>query len=472
MSAPDESTLEQLRAEAERGDPEGAFELGHALEDLNRLAEAESAYRRAADLGHADARRRLARVLALQGRLDEAEPLYREALDEGDVKAAAGLGTLLTQRGRPEDRGEAEALHQRAIAGGIEDALLNYATLLAHWPGREEEAERMYERALAAGITNSYHNLGMMLREQGRVEEAEQAFHRGIEAGDSWAWYGLGLLLGDDEDRLDEAENALRTALAEGYDPGSAHSEIADLYLKMDRPEDAEREYLAAIEAGETGAHLDLGILYQDLDRYEEAEKQYLAAIAAGIPAAHTSYGNLLDDALDRPAEAEEQYRLAIEAGSDEANATYNLAVCIGQQGREAEAAELYRRSSDLGFAPARWFVHWDQQADEPEYTGKDVWIGVADLAPLPGSDPFDGGVGAFGPVVGLADDEEEFRRLVVESFAELPVKVDEIEDVEPFVWRVINFDVDDELFKLALQVSPTMPVLHGEYLVYMSEDE
>lgn len=469
---PDERWLDRLRSRADGGDAEAAVDLGDALEDIGRVAEAEDAYRQALALGRGEARGRLARILAMQGRYGEAEPLFREVLAHGDIDAARGLGALLTHRGRPEDREEAEALHQQALAAGDDGVLLNYATLLAYWPGREEEAEQMFQRALEAGITDAYNNLGMMLRDQGREEEAEEAFRGGIEAGDSWAWYGLGLLLSDDEDRLDEAVQAFTTALDEGYDPGSVHRELGDLYDRLGRPEEAEREYLAAIEAGEEEAHLDLGILYQYLGRYGEAEDQYRTAIDAGIASAHTSYGNLLDDALHRPAEAEEQYQLAIAAGADEGNATYNLALCIERQGRSEEAVALYRKSADLGFTPAHWVLHWRPRQNEPGYKDRYVWIGHVGLKPLPGTDPFDGGVGAFTSVLGLARDRDEFHRLIPEAFGDMPVTIEEIEDVGPFERRTIGFSPDHELFQLALKISPESPVLHWEFFVYMSEDE
>jgi tetratricopeptide (TPR) repeat protein len=81
------------------------------LERHGRGDEAQAAYRRADDLGHAEAARHLGRLLADRGEIAGAEAAYRRADYRGDAEAAYRLGALFEQRG---DFDEAEAAYRRA----------------------------------------------------------------------------------------------------------------------------------------------------------------------------------------------------------------------------------------------------------------------------------------------------------------------------------------------------------------------
>lgn len=380
-----EESLENLRVLAEAGDSGAAIALGDRYADRGEWTEAEEQYRHVLELGHLEARYPLGRVLHNQRRLEEAEAAYREAIADEDMRAAIALGNLLGERGQHSDFEEAETYYRQALSAGGDGMLLNYANLLAQWPGREDEAEHMYLECLDEGKTDAHNNLGMMLRDLGRAEEAEAQFRQEIAAGD--AWYGLGMRLRD-EQRFEEAEEAFKAAIADGRT--EARLDLADLYLKMDREEDAEREYQDAIVAGDSKCHLHLGILQQTLGRLDEAEQRYRAAISAGIGEAHISLGNLLDE-LGRPADAEEQYRIAIATGDDIPITTYNLAVCLQNQQREQEALEGYRTAAYLGFKSARWRLADLARRADPAQEGLEVWIGMVDLHPGAGNDIFEG---------------------------------------------------------------------------------
>jgi Tfp pilus assembly protein PilF len=76
--------------------------------------------------------------------------------------------------------------------------------------------------------------------------------------------------------------------------------------------------YRQAIAAGLIDGHNNLGTLLEDLGRTEEAEAQFLSAIDAGDQLALRNYGLFLWD-LDRLVEAEQFLERAVQGGNDRA---------------------------------------------------------------------------------------------------------------------------------------------------------
>lgn len=134
--------LEQLRAQAERGDAEAQRKLGlaHATGQGVKQSYAEAArwYRLAAEQGNARAQAALGELYeAGQGvPRDEAEAArwYRRAAEQGDAFAQYSLAVLyLLGKGVPQDRAEAVQWYQRAAAQG--HALAQYNLGLRHRDG-------------------------------------------------------------------------------------------------------------------------------------------------------------------------------------------------------------------------------------------------------------------------------------------------------------------------------------------------
>jgi hypothetical protein len=101
----------------------------------------------------------------------------------------------------------------------------------------------------------------------------------------------------------------------------------------------------------------------------------------------------------------------------------------------------------------------------------RQAWIGLVDLRPEPGNDPFDGAPGAYANVLALARSNAHYRQLVTETFTEIGLMVWELENVEPLVERrrkaETDGDVADDLLALARQLSPSSPVLYDTFYVY-----
>jgi peptidoglycan hydrolase-like protein with peptidoglycan-binding domain len=92
-----------FRRADQRGDPNGAFNLGVALEQRGDLAGAVAAYRRADQRGHGAAACNLGVLLEEQGELADAERAFRRADQRGDPNGAFNLGVLLEQSGNLAD---------------------------------------------------------------------------------------------------------------------------------------------------------------------------------------------------------------------------------------------------------------------------------------------------------------------------------------------------------------------------------
>ena len=164
----------------ERGDAEGAFKLGVLLEERKAMDEAADAYRRAIERGHDGAASNLGFVLEEQGEVAEAEAAYRWADDRGDATAAFNLGVLLEERNAMDEAADA---YRRAIGRGDDRAASNLGFVLEE-QGEVAEAEAAYRWADDRGDATAAFNLGVMLEERGSLTDAHEAYRRAEQRGD------------------------------------------------------------------------------------------------------------------------------------------------------------------------------------------------------------------------------------------------------------------------------------------------
>ena len=164
--------------------PWNHYELGNALWEQGRLAEAERQYRAglAADPGHAPTRNNLGAVLEAQGRLAAAEAEFREAvrLDAGFADAHYNLGSTLLGQGRAAD---AVAPYRQAIALEPDHAQahanLGYALREL---GALVESVAHYREALRLqpDSPEAHNGLGSALAVNGELDEAIEHFRRAL----------------------------------------------------------------------------------------------------------------------------------------------------------------------------------------------------------------------------------------------------------------------------------------------------
>jgi tetratricopeptide (TPR) repeat protein len=159
--------------------------LGIALEQEGRAADAEARYRDAIRLSprNADALSNLGALVAARGGHREALDLLRRAIevDPEHAQAHTNLGLTLAALGRAE---EALAAFRRAVALDPRDAVAcyNLGTALAQ-AGDTESAIRWLRAALVEERHNpaAHNNLGILLVSSGRLREGIAEFRAALE---------------------------------------------------------------------------------------------------------------------------------------------------------------------------------------------------------------------------------------------------------------------------------------------------
>lgn len=155
--------------------------LGSAFLALDRLAEAEEAFRRAVVLGSTNlvVHYHLGLTYSRQGRTQEAERSYQKALelsrkplDSSSLELLPNLGSALLGLGKLAEGTEAL---ERAVAQGYNDPTTYYLLGVAHTrQGNWENAAAAYREALRLKPehADASNNLSFVLWEQGRFESA------------------------------------------------------------------------------------------------------------------------------------------------------------------------------------------------------------------------------------------------------------------------------------------------------------
>jgi Flp pilus assembly protein TadD len=231
-----------------------AVDAAYDLMQRGALAEAEAMCRTAlaaAKGRDAKAWTALGMVLREQGRVADSETAYRRAmvLDPKDVYALHNLGALLSQQDRAE---EALAALQRAQALGLgaRELHVNRGRALMQLY-RLEESEKAYAKAVALQPRDpvAQSNLAQL-----RYMRGDPDFARDLAAaalanrGD----IGLHLMLSDLQRRsgnLSAAESGLRALLASNGAVPETRAALASVLLEMGRLEEARVESLAANRA-------------------------------------------------------------------------------------------------------------------------------------------------------------------------------------------------------------------------------
>ena len=233
---------------------EAIYRLAEAYKKAGRLEEAATGFERAAELDPRNGKVawQLADVRLRQGRLDEAETLLLAAL-EGDLDRPRFLLKLAECRLEQDRPADAEASLREALADNGELETAHYHLGLAlEDQGRPREAAAAYRRELELRpeAYRAAFNLGRLLARAGRAEESAEQFRASVETrpefGTGHLYLAKALLdLGD----LEGAERAARRGLEASPEPGIAplgHYVLADVYNRLGRARDAQREVAAA----------------------------------------------------------------------------------------------------------------------------------------------------------------------------------------------------------------------------------
>lgn len=184
--------------------------IGHALQAMDKLTDAEAAYRHTVKLlpSSLQAWCKLAEVLAKSGRHDEAIASYQAALllDANNVLTLNELGIALQAVGR------------------LDEAMAAYRQMLSLEPDH----------------AHAHNNIGSVLQAQGQIEQAVQQYQRALEINPHFAsaHFNLGtvqLLLERLDDSLIHFSNTIQ------YDPYfyAAHNNLSATLSKLGRIDEA-----------------------------------------------------------------------------------------------------------------------------------------------------------------------------------------------------------------------------------------
>ncbi|HVP38310.1 MAG TPA: tetratricopeptide repeat protein [Candidatus Saccharimonadales bacterium] len=204
----------------------------------------------------------------------------------------------------------------------------------------------------------SWANLGVALEMEDQLDEAEAALRHALALQPQYdrALSNLASVLRR-KGQLQEAEAAGRRAVELEPADADAHFNLATV-LESARPAEAAAEYRAGLAVREEPrARLRLAQLLSDAGDHAGALEAYRAYLADEPSDASDTHGSMAWELLQlgRLPEAEQEGRAAIAAPSASPASYTNLGLVLLARGREAEALDVYRRALDLEPSGAVW---------------------------------------------------------------------------------------------------------------------
>jgi Tfp pilus assembly protein PilF len=223
----------------------------------------------------------LADVYELSGHVENAIPAMRLAI-ESDPKSEFyrfRYGMLLTDTKAPA---AAVIRLQEALQSFPRSAKLWFALGVAHFSNHNAgEAAKAFEQAIAidARFAPALSYLGMMQAEQGQYKTALSLYERALGLDEELAvvhYLAADAMLKDASADLKGAEKHLTRAISLEQSFAPAQLALGKLYQRMERLEDAARQFEIVIKAEPNlaEAHYQLGRIYARLKRNAEAQAE------------------------------------------------------------------------------------------------------------------------------------------------------------------------------------------------------
>jgi len=288
-------TLLKKALEKDPNNYQAWFDLGFALNGLNRADESIAAYRKsvAAKPEVFESNLNLGLML-VRANNPEAEQFLRAAttlkptahIEEGQARAWLALAHVLEEK-KPEDAFEA---YRKASELSPKDLEPHLSAGLLHERQKEfSDAEVEYKQALAVdphstspqsteaaiGLTNIY-------MKSGRLGDAEPLLRRlaAERPEDAGIHLQLGRVLAA-QDKKDDAIAEMQTALKLAPADSDAQHELADLFASAGKNDLAEAAYrpLVAAHPNDAEFHRGLGQALLRQKQFPEAQKELLAAV-------------------------------------------------------------------------------------------------------------------------------------------------------------------------------------------------
>jgi len=320
---------------AERGYPQGLYQLGRAYDDGRGVPEspevAAALFEQAIEV---DSSVKAYALFAL-GRLyrdgrgvpqDQAHArnLFQKAVTRQNADAAFALGRMLeTGQGGPTNTGRAATLYRRALSGGVWPAGLRLTAMLRSGDGigrDQQEAREIVQRTVSglereanAGDAFAAARLWRLYRDGGPIDPdarlAAEWLRRAAEAGHRSARVAYGKhLLFESKRSADHRQGLALLQTAAGAGDGVGDANASSLLGKafwtgsgVTRDyETAILWYRQAAAAGDSGSALHLGRIYRDgthiTQDLTEARRWLVAAVEHGHASAPRELGLFLLD--------------------------------------------------------------------------------------------------------------------------------------------------------------------------------
>ncbi|MEU7758657.1 MULTISPECIES: tetratricopeptide repeat protein [Micromonospora] len=353
-----------LTAAAGQGEPRAWVLLGNLAAERGDPEAAEQFYRQAADAGEPDALSAIGLLCARLGRAEEAEAWLRAAAQvDADPNVAYELGRLAAER---DDLVEAEYWARAAVAGGLREALVPLARLLAG-TGREEEALAFYGDAGQGDDPPALLARAEAAELRGEHQEALRLSVQAVEGGDLAAVAALAQRYLDIEDHA-AAEPLLRR-LVDGTGDPVCRNYLGNVLHLLGRPAEAVTCYLPAADHDPQIA-LNLVMAYASIGNTVASEEWLARAAATGLPEAVTELGNLRFEQGDL-AEAKRLYETV--------EAAYELGVVAECDGDVSGKIRWYGKAARAGDPRAAARLG-HILADQDRLVPAEYWLRRADI--------------------------------------------------------------------------------------------
>ncbi|MDC1194859.1 tetratricopeptide repeat protein, partial [Pseudomonadota bacterium] len=220
--------------------------------------------------------------------------------------------------------------------------------------GRLDDAIWAYKNAilLNPNHSDSYFNLGNILRDQGRMEEAIEAYNKCIlfKPNDVDVFFTLGNIL-KDQGKLDEAVKAFKKCILLKPNYAAAYSNMGNALKDQGKLDEALEAQKKSIELMPNYAddYNNLGITLQCQGKLDKAIDAYKKALLLkpDYALAYSNMGNSLKDQgkLD---EALEAHKKSIELMPNHAEVYNNIGITLKNQGKLEEAIDAYNKALSL----------------------------------------------------------------------------------------------------------------------------
>jgi tetratricopeptide (TPR) repeat protein len=297
-------------------------ELGMALQQVGKIAQAAQAYLKAVELNPAWAEMNAMLAIALQsiGEHDQAIVAYRKALalNPKDAQSHSNLGVLLQTLGRSQEAIE----------------FLNKAV----------EIDPQFAEA--------YANLGIIYQAQGQVDKAVQMLQKALDIRPNYAQAHANLgVCYQQQGQWADAAASLQVATVLQPDYAVAYQALGVVLYQLKQPAQAACACRSAINLGieSSDVYLVLGVALQDVGSSDEAIAAYHRAITIN-PLCADAYSNLGVVYLEKSniEQAVKALRKALALQPSHLHASSNLAIALHEQGQDEEAALYFEKALAL----------------------------------------------------------------------------------------------------------------------------